>query len=354
MKSLGLIRIGSIKIALILCAAAMLVVSAGAQTAPTTIFGKGGINPLGVRQGTLGSCYFHSSIAAIARSNPDLIRNALSGNAQTGFKVQFGYGPSEIVFPEDVIFARTHNYDVSDGPWVAILLRGYAQLLLRDSISVAIDDAPPIFALVKPMAQSALDQSGPLLLAYDRAIRLVIHQDGHFDEASLKAALIEQFAALHIPPATVELLNSFLDSTGVFNAIAKTAFENAELFGAYHTVSRGGVPSTVFFAFEGKGHRNGADTDNADLLVQLENVHNGTLAMAAGTSPTGPKPSADVLAAASKPDWYVPGHAYTVLDWDAAQQLVTLRNPWGQNPDPDGVFTLPLTAFRKAYSRYFY
>lgn len=46
------------------------------------------------------------------------------------------------------------------------------------------------------------------------------------------------------------------------------------------------------------------------------------------------------------------GHAYTVMDWDAGTEVVTLRNPWGhgeRNDDTDvvddGVFTMTLDEF---------
>jgi hypothetical protein len=28
------------------------------------------------------------------------------------------------------------------------------------------------------------------------------------------------------------------------------------------------------------------------------------------------------------------GHAYTVMDWDEKKKMLTIRNPWGKNPDP--------------------
>lgn len=53
-------------------------------------------------------------------------------------------------------------------------------------------------------------------------------------------------------------------------------------------------------------------------------------------------------------------HAYTVLNYDPATRMVTLRNPWGfkeptrngqpVNPPNDGVFTMPLAEFDKKFS----
>ncbi len=53
-------------------------------------------------------------------------------------------------------------------------------------------------------------------------------------------------------------------------------------------------------------------------------------------------------------DWYVPGHAYTILDYDEGARMVVLRNPWGTKPGPDGVFKLPLSTFQRVYENYSY
>jgi hypothetical protein len=47
--------------------------------------------------------------------------------------------------------------------------------------------------------------------------------------------------------------------------------------------------------------------------------------------------------------WYVGAHAYTVMGYDASAGTVTLRNPWGRHPDPDGKFTIPLGTFLNAF-----
>ena len=74
----------------------------------------------------------------------------------------------------------------------------------------------------------------------------------------------------------------------------------------------------------------------------------GRLAMVAGSgmSPAGTDPSS------GGEGWWVAAHAYSVLDYDDAAQTITLRNPWGARPAPDGVFTLPLTTFLATYDSY--
>jgi hypothetical protein len=47
--------------------------------------------------------------------------------------------------------------------------------------------------------------------------------------------------------------------------------------------------------------------------------------------------------------WYVNAHCYTVLGYESGAGRVTLRNPWARQPDPDGIFSLPLGTFLPAY-----
>jgi hypothetical protein len=51
----------------------------------------------------------------------------------------------------------------------------------------------------------------------------------------------------------------------------------------------------------------------------------------------------------SAADWYIGAHAYTVMGYDPNAGTVTLRNPWAHHPDPDGVFTLPMSDFLNAF-----
>jgi hypothetical protein len=85
----------------------------------------------------------------------------------------------------------------------------------------------------------------------------------------------------------------------------------------------------------------------------LNHLHRSGLALVVGTRTSLPATltpvSADAAVAPKPPDWWVPSHAYTVLDYDDGKGLVTLRNPWGAKPAPDGVFTLPLVTFLQSY-----
>ncbi len=69
----------------------------------------------------------------------------------------------------------------------------------------------------------------------------------------------------------------------------------------------------------------------------------GSVALVAST--VNAAPEAQVAIA----DWWVPGHAYTVMNYDESSGVVTLRNPWGTRPGPDGVFSLPFAMFEESF-----
>jgi len=68
----------------------------------------------------------------------------------------------------------------------------------------------------------------------------------------------------------------------------------------------------------------------------------GGMAMVAGSWGVAPAGLADM-------NLWVGGHTYSVLDFDEAAQTVSLRNPWGDHPGPDGFFTIPLATFFEAF-----
>lgn len=298
---------------------------------------------MAVRQGTLGSCFFHASLAAVAKSNPDAIRHAISGDLQRGFQVRFVDGPQELVYRTDVEYARSHNYDRSEGIWVTILMRGYAQRELRHSMIEAVQRSTSIPAFAKPVALSMLQQSGPLLLAYDRTVRAVVRQDGQMDRASFDANLAREIHALGIPAAQAQVIGGLLDRGGLYNAIASTVQKNGEVFGAYRGLGQGGIPVSVLEALLGSARSAAVGDDSLTRILAA--AHADRAAVVAGTRPSS---------AFNGADWYVASHAYTVLDYDASRGSVELRNPWASRPAPNGVFWLPLSTFRSAFDFFSY
>ena len=316
-------------------------------TASTTksIYGPHGISPLAIRQGVLGSCYFHAALAAVAQANPEALHQAIHGNPTAGFRVHFVSGPDELVYAEDIDYARAHNYDKSEGEWVTILMRAFAQRKLREGMIAAVEKSTLIPAFVKPTALSELQNSGPLLVAYDRAIRSVINQDGQIDRVRFQATLAQELSTLGISPVQAKAVESLLDHDGFYEELNNTVKENAEVFGAYRGMNAGGIPRSVISAFLGTAAA--ARVTSPLLIDQLTALHAGGKALVAGSKNVPPFTG-------HSPEWYVPGHAYTVLDYDAATRTVTLRNPWGNHPSPDGVFHLSLAVFQQTYLMFSY
>jgi hypothetical protein len=313
----------------------------------TALWGTRGISPLSVRQGLLGSCYFHATIAALAKATPGTLRNAIRRTPNGSYKVHFFSGPDEAVYQSDVDYGRAHGYDRSDGAWVAVLMRAYAQRALRKSLVDAIQKSDLIPVFIRPMAISWLDGSDELLVAYDRAIRTVVHQDGSMDQYALKQNLATELHAKGVPSSEAQALVGFLDEKGFFATLAHTVQENGEVFGAYKSLGQGGIPQRVMEAFLGQGNT-GSTNDYQKTIDQLQRFRSGGVAMVSGTKPAPPNQQ---IASES---WWVASHCYTLLGYNDAAQTVTLRNPWGERPSPGGVFTLPLSVYLNGFESYMF
>jgi len=315
----------------------------------TDLYGQHGISPQAVRQGALGSCYFHASIAALAQVRPDLLRQAIQSDEKGGLSVRFADGKIERVYPQDVQFARSSGFDLSEGLWVAVLFRGYAQRTLRIALTEAISKSafPP---QLKSLTSGLVGHSDTLLLAYDRAIRSQIGQLGDLSREGLKARLRQELASVPLLSFGTDRALELVDSSGFFEALAADIKANGELFGAYRAVGQGGIPGRVLTAFAGGAHSRdiiGHDDAAAAIssaLQKHEAVVAWTGVSSAHTGGETPLPSNDPA------DWFAPRHCYTVLALNPAAGTATLRNPWGDHPDPHGEFTLPLDVFISAYA----
>src|ERR1039458_10817518 len=85
----------------VLCVVGFFASLPGAQAADT-LYGSKGIVPEAVRQGRLGSCYFHAVIAAFAERRGDVIRKMIESNPDGSYTVTFGDGKKETAYPEDL------------------------------------------------------------------------------------------------------------------------------------------------------------------------------------------------------------------------------------------------------------
>jgi hypothetical protein len=321
----------------------------GFGTAPEALYGPGGVRPEGVRQGRLGSCYFHAVIAAMAQTKPQVLKDMIQSGSAGTFAVHFADGKQETAYPEDLRYTREIGYDLSDGLWVAVLFRAYAQRVLRESLLLAIDKSD-LFPLFKAPAKDFVSTNDPLLLAYDRAIRAQVDQYGNIDRSKLESQLQEEMKPLPVSDEIKASLIKLLESGGFFDSLAEVIKQNGELFGAYRAVGQGGIADRVMQTFAGSSLDvlNESEDQAATLLDQV--VKNKLPAAAC----SGGSRFYQLLAAgqsipADAESWYVNAHCYTVLGYDSSGRTVTLRNPWARHPDPDGVFKLPLPQFVPAF-----
>jgi hypothetical protein len=314
------------------------------------LYGSKGIVPEAVRQGKLGSCYFHAVIAALAQRRESAIRKMIRANPDDSYVVTFGDGKKETAYPEDLRYAHDSGYDLSDGQWVAVLFRAYAQRVLRESLRQAIDSSD-IFPLLKQPAEQLVASSDPLVLAYDRAIRAQVDQFGNIDRTELEARLKKEMAAIAVPDSMKDALIGLLETGGFFDKMVAMIQQNGELFGAYRAVGQGGIADRVMQTLAGstRFQENQSELQTGAALAQA--VRNG-MPIVACTG--GSRFYQEVAKGQSLPPdtdvWYVNAHCYTVLGFNSGSATLNLRNPWARHPDPDGVFNLPLSTFFPAYA----
>jgi len=177
----------------------------------------------------------------------------------------------------------------------------------------------------------------------------VVSQDGTMDQYALKQSLATELHTEGIPTSEAQALVGFLDEKGFFAVLEQTVRDNGEVFGAYKDLGQGGIPNRVMDAFLGKDKSKTDLTNNyQQTMEQLRRFRAGGVAMVAGTKSMAPNQQ---IASAN---WWVASHAYTVMSYDDDAQTVTLRNPWGGHPGPDGIFTLPLSVYLDGYESYTY
>src|SRR6202034_299848 len=130
------------------------------------------------------------------------------------------------------------GYHLSDGLWVAVLFRAYAQRVLRQSLLEAIDGSD-LYPWLKQPSEQLVGSSDPLVLAYDRAIRAQVDQDGHIDRAKLESGLKKEMAPITVRDIVKDSLIGMLETGGFFDKMVSMIQQNGELFGAYRAVGQG-------------------------------------------------------------------------------------------------------------------
>jgi hypothetical protein len=313
------------------------------------LYGSMGIRPEGVRQGALGSCYFHSVVAALAQASPDAVSRMIHANSDGTYTVQFADGEKEIAYPEDIQYSRQSGYDLSSGLWVAVLFRAYAQRVLREALVEAVDKSE-LFPVVKHYAEDFIQSNDAIVLAYDRAIRAAVDQQGNIDRAKLEAQVKRELQPIDVSNDIKDSMVKLIESGGFFDSIAAMIRDNGEIFGAYRAVGNGGIADRAMQALSGSAIEvpNQSEEEAADALTNAMPARRPTVACTAGSQFYQQLAANQPLPAGVR-SWYVNAHCFTVLGYDPAAQTVTLRNPWGQPPQPDGIFRISLADFVPAF-----
>lgn len=347
MKAIRQQRSGPVGAMLVLCALAL----AGSvrSSKADDLYGSRGVVPDAVVQGKLGSCYFHAVIAALAQHHQSEIRKLIQPNPNGSYTVTFGDGKKETAYADDIKYTRDSGYDLSEGQWVAVLFRAYAQRVLRESL-VQATEASDIFPFLKQPLEQLEAASDPLVLAYDRAIRAQVDQYGNIDRAQLESRLKSELDAVSVPDSMKNSVISTLESGGFFDKLASMVQQNGELFGAYRAVGQGGMADRVMQTFAGSTRFQENQSPPQAGSALNEAVSKGVPIVACtGGSEFYQQVSRGQTLPAGTDAWYVNAHCYTVLSFDPQTSTVSLRNPWARHPEPGGLFQLPLATFLPAY-----
>ena len=115
-------------------------------------------------------------------------------------------------------------------------------------------------------------------------------------------------------------------------------------------MGNGGIPALVMlnlFGVKPGAMETKSREDVAAFLSQAMPSKQPVVAATGGASLQSLQAQSKTMQDADK--WYVEKHAYTVTGYDPQAQTVTLRNPWGDHPDPDGTFTIPLATFAESF-----
>jgi hypothetical protein len=313
------------------------------------LYGHEGVRPQAVRQGALGSCYFHSVVAALAASNPDDISKMITAEKDGTFTVRFADGKKETAYPEDIQYSRASGYDLSDGLWVAVMFRAYAQRVLREALVQAVEKSD-LLSLVKHYAEDFVESNDAVVLAYDRAIRASVDQQGEIDKPKLEAQVKAEMGPIAVPDDVKDSMVKLIESGGFFDSVATMIRDNGEIFGAYRAVGHGGIAGRAMAALAGSVVEvpNESASEASDALRNATSAHRPVVACTAGSRFYEQLAQHQPLPSQVKP-WYVNAHCFTVLGYDSGARVVTLRNPWGQPPQPDGIFRIPLADFVPAF-----
>jgi hypothetical protein len=87
------------------------------------------IKPDAIKQGMIGDCYFEASLAAVANSNPSLIRDAIQDNHDGTYTVNFPGAKAESITVKAPTEQEMGLYNSSsqDGIWASVMEKAYGK-----------------------------------------------------------------------------------------------------------------------------------------------------------------------------------------------------------------------------------
>ncbi len=87
------------------------------------------INPDAIKQGSIGNCYFLASLAAVAKSNPESIKNMIKDNGDGTYTVTFPGAKDEPITVKAPTQAEQglYNHGSPNGTWASVMEKAYGE-----------------------------------------------------------------------------------------------------------------------------------------------------------------------------------------------------------------------------------
>lgn len=87
------------------------------------------ITPDGIKQGSIGDCYFEASLAAVAKSNPTIIKNMIKDNGNGTYTVTFPGAKGEPITVKAPTEAEQglYNHGSAQGLWASVVEKAYGE-----------------------------------------------------------------------------------------------------------------------------------------------------------------------------------------------------------------------------------
>ena len=297
-----------------------------------------------VRQGSIGTCYFHAVISGMANVNPSKIKGmikeggSIPGVSDTVYEVSLAGGAEEFPLKADVVESREGGYDKSTGGlWVAVLMRSFALSVLRAKLVDWFQRKAPLPPFAGPLVVQLLSEDKVVIQAYDAAVRTAIDPSGNVDRATFAGNLKKRLQKLNLPPGVGDILVQLASSVGLLAAVEEVAKENGEVFGANRAIGNGGIPSRAAGTLFGM----------RCSMVQMRSTNAGSVfAKMKGTLSDGGLVVAATGGACSgsRSSWFVTNHAFAILG--VSGNAASVRNPWESTPTP---FSVPSAEFMSCF-----